>query len=149
MPIFIAHPLSIPPAARASRPFYDLEPILPAYPPFPGSSQALVSQSFTYPFQQQPLNAGGSFSEFGYPASPDPFHRTLSTQPEVYHLHPQVQHSQSLPAQSYYAPPPPRSQDPHRGYSPAPLQYIAFDPNTPEMTQSQFLVRPPFIFLYI
>ncbi|KAL8279233.1 hypothetical protein RQP46_008270 [Phenoliferia psychrophenolica] len=122
LPIYVAHPLSLPPAAHASHPV--LEPSLPAHVPFPGSPQALASQSFNYPYQQPP---GGSFTEFGaYPSTPDPYHRALSTaptpQPAAYHSLPQHhhhhQHSQSLPT---------------------PIQYIAFDPRAPEMTQSQFL----------
>ena len=141
LPIYIAHPSSLPAAAHASRPALALPPALPAPPPFPGSQ----SQSFTYPYQPSPQPLGGSFSEFGaYPATPDPFHRALSTAPLV-----QSASYPTLPHQTYFPPPPAPPHDPYANgwgqpppdaYDPAPAPfYIAFDPHAPEMTQSQFL----------
>jgi hypothetical protein len=150
--IWIAHPLSLPPAAHAThakRRQREIEmsyPTLPTPPQFPPHQHhSLPSppvnnqhQMYTYPFQ---ASSTQQYSEFGSLDPTQVQHNPYGvvSSPSTPHLpspysmpyiaSSPVGYVPQLPPQPYYAPPPPPPQQ----------QYIAFDPAAPILTQSRFL----------
>lgn len=144
LPIWIAHPRSLPPAAHAHQHHYQnrIPTSLPLHPPFPGSQRAIspIEPSYSYPFAPPPP---AQYTDFGatnhYVQAPATFPMSAST-PALQHYGQGPLISPSYYPQAPFFPPPPTPpfEQGHSSPNPAPY-YIAFDPTVPDLTQSRFL----------
>lgn len=154
IPIWVAHPLSLPPAAHVSHVarqqlLVHAPPSLPSTaPPFPRSRHASMSnispQAYTYPFQPQQTD---QWNEFGALPVPDPafldrngaYSPSFPTSTSMPALNQQYD-TRGSPSQygtkPVSAPPPPPPMDYGQAATP---YYVAFDPHAPDLTQSRFL----------
>lgn len=150
IPIFIAHPTSLPPAAHdhiaAQLHSTTPAPAFPSLPAFPGASP--TPAPYLNPYQVSPVDPYSDFTPHGL-YSPATTATTSSvgqghghSMSSASRQHATLYHRPSVSAAAaspspYFAPPP--SVPPELAYGHQQQQYIAFDPNAPDLTQSHFL----------
>ncbi|ORY88247.1 hypothetical protein BCR35DRAFT_301769 [Leucosporidium creatinivorum] len=148
IPVYVAHPTSLPPAAHEhiANQLQSVEPLpaFPSLPAFPGSPSAPAT--YLNPYAPSSVDSYADFAPHGMysPAttatnsSVGQGHSMSSSSSHgapLYHR-PSVSVAAASP-NPYFAPPP--SAPAELAYGQQPQQYIAFDPNAPDLTQSHFL----------